>query len=214
MTYDSSLLSLFSSTCTTSASHHGHHSRPRGANLVCGHMLSDFDVRAHIQEASKRGAYVAPDCCGSAIPQSILERVQAKDNPGGLAMETATELPDPLSRDSGYCEIVTSTADSSHPTNALPTSDKSPALPQSPMRRTRHEAINIDLALAKEAFTSYRTKQKEELARVSLFECSQRKALSAYQYCSMQQLEAQSNIDKCERIEQVCIIRVNVIYVN
>lgn len=177
-------------------------------------MLSDFDVRAHIQEASKRGAYVAPDCCGSAIPQSILERVQAKDNPGGLAMETATELPDPLSRDSGYCEIVTSTADSSHPTNALPTSDKSPALPQSPMRRTRHEAINIDLALAKEAFTSYRTKQKEELARVSLFECSQRKALSAYQYCSMQQLEAQSNIDKCERIEQVCIIRVNVIYVN
>ncbi|KAI4620599.1 uncharacterized protein J4E87_007287 [Alternaria ethzedia] len=176
-------------------------SGPRGAKLVCGHISSDADVRAHIQESLKRGAHVAPDCCGSALPQSILERVPAKDDPR-LAMETATELPEPLSRDSDYCEIVTSTADSSHPIIDSLVSDISSALPQSPMRRTRHEAISIGLALAKEAFASYRTQQKEELARVSLFECSQRKALSAYQYCSMQQLGEQLEIDKNERIGQ------------
>jgi len=38
--------------------------------------------------------------------------------------------------------------------------------------------------------------------------------LSAYQYCSMQQLGEQLEIDKNERIGQVIIIRVDVIYVS
>ncbi|CAN9358254.1 unnamed protein product [Alternaria alternata] len=101
----SAIFSMFrrdsGSTCTTSASHHGHHSKPRGAKLACGHTLSDYDIRAHIQEASKRGSHVMPECCGSVIPRSVLEIVQTKEETKP-AMDHAVDLSDSAFRDSGY----------------------------------------------------------------------------------------------------------------
>ncbi|CAN9241285.1 unnamed protein product [Alternaria alternata] len=201
----SAIFSMFrrdsGSTCTTSASHHGHHSKPRGAKLACGHTLSDYDIRAHIQEASKRGSHVAPECCGSVIPRSVLEIVQTKEETKP-AMDHAVDLSDSAFRDSGYCEIAISTADPPHPTKNLPRSEKPSALAQVPTRRSRHEAINIDSALANEAFKSFRTQQKEQFERVSSFECNQRKALSTYHRCSMVLLEAQYRIKREERVEK------------
>jgi hypothetical protein len=115
-------------------------------------------------------------------------------------VENAADLSEPPFRDSGYCEIATSTVSSPYPLNNLPLSEKPPTLPQLPARRTRHEAISIDSALANEAFKSVRTQQKEQLERVSLFECSQRKALSAYHQCAMQRLEAQYKTDRDGRV--------------
>jgi len=117
-------------------------------------------------------------------------------------MDHAVDLSDSAFRDSGYCEIAISTADPPHPTKNLPSSEKPSALAQVPARRSRHEAINIDSALANEAFKSFRTQQKEQFERVSSFECNQRKALSTYHRCSMVLLEAQYRIKREERAEK------------
>jgi hypothetical protein len=134
----------------------------------------------------------------------ILESVLTKEEPIS-AVESAADLSDPAFRDSGYCEIAASTVSSPYPVNNLPLSEKPPTLPQLPARRTRHEAISIDSALANEAFKSFRTQQKVQLERVSLFECSQRKALSAYHQCAMQRLEVQYKTDRDERVTKVRI---------
>ncbi|CAG5178249.1 uncharacterized protein ALTATR162_LOCUS8606 [Alternaria atra] len=200
----SAIFSMFrrdsGSTCTTPASHHGHHSKPRGVKLACGHMLSDYDIRAHIQEASRKGSHVAPDCCGSLIPRSVLESVQTKET--NHAMNNTADLSDTALRDSGYCEIAISTADPPHPIKNLLLSEKPPTLPQLQARRIRHEAISIESALANEAFKSFRTQQKEQFERVSSFECNQRKALSTYHRCTMVLLEAQYRIAREERVEK------------
>ncbi|KAL1796809.1 hypothetical protein ACET3X_005349 [Alternaria dauci] len=201
----SAIFSMFrrdtGSTCTTSTSHHGHHSKPRGAKLACGHTLSDYDIRAHIQEASKRGSQATPECCGSAIPRSVLETIQTKEEIG-LAIDDAVDMPDSAFRDSGFCEIAISTAAPLHPIKDLACSENPPTLAQVPSRRPRHETIKIDSALANEAFKSFRTQQKEQFERVSSFECNQRKALSTYHRCTMVLLEAQYRINREERMEK------------
>ncbi|KAG9187639.1 hypothetical protein G6011_05510 [Alternaria panax] len=201
----SAIFSLFrrdsGSTCTTSASHHGHHGKPRGAKLACGHMLSDDDIRAHMQEALKRGSQVAPECCGSVIPRQVLDIVQAKAETN-IAMHNTVDLSNSAFRDSGYCEIAISTADPPNRLKNLPLSDKLATVSQSPARRARHEAISIDSALANEAFKSFRTQQKEQFERVSSFECNQRKALSTYHRCTMVLHEAQYRIAREERVEK------------
>src|SRR4051812_33712913 len=102
-------------------------------------MLSDYDIRAHIQEASRKGSHVAPDCCGSLIPRSVLESVQTKET--NHAMNNTADLSDTALRDSGYCEIAISTADPPHPIKNLLLSEKPPTLPQLQARRIRHETI-------------------------------------------------------------------------
>jgi hypothetical protein len=130
--------------------------------------------------------------------------VQTKEETD-LAVDNTVDLTDAAFRDSGYCEITISTVDPQHPVKNLPLSEKPPTLPQLPARRTRHEAISIDSALANEAFKSFRTQQKEQFERVSSFECNQRKALSTYHRCNMVLLEAQYRIAKDERTEKVCV---------
>ncbi|KAF1838810.1 hypothetical protein BDW02DRAFT_338103 [Decorospora gaudefroyi] len=197
----SAIFSMFrrdSSACT-STSHHGHQTKPRGARLACGHLLSAYDVRTHIQEALQMGPQSVPKCCGTALPRSVLETVLTKEETD-LVLENVVQLADAsLFPDSGYSEAELSSDDSrqSSKSNALP--DKAPRLPA---RRTRHEAINIGSALAHEAFKSFKVQQKEQFERVSAFECHQRKALSAHHKCTMQQLKAQYENDKIERMKQ------------
>jgi hypothetical protein len=156
---------------------------------------------------------MAPDCCGSAIPRSLLESGRTKEDPD-VAAENTAQMSDLLSRSPESYETAIIPGDGLDPIKSPSISDKPPILPQSSIRRTRHEAISIESALAKEAFKSYRTQQKEQLERVSLFECSQRKALSAYNQCAMQQLEAQYHINRDKRVERVCLFCANMLHVN
>ena len=105
--------------------------------------------------------------------------------------------------DSGYNENSVSSVDLSHLSKSTPLSTASLEKPSVPVRRARHQEINVESALANEAFNSFRTQQKEELERVSAFECNQRKALSAYHQCLLKQLAAQHEANRHDRIEQV-----------
>ncbi|USP82480.1 uncharacterized protein yc1106_09754 [Curvularia clavata] len=71
-----------------------------------------------------------------------------------------------------------------------------------PARRARHEPINIDSALAQEAFKSFKVQQKEQWERVSTFECVQRKALAAHYRNELERLQVQYEARQSERIKQ------------
>jgi hypothetical protein len=142
-----------------------------------------------------------PSCCGRALPHSVLERVLTKEETNIVAQGAST-TPDTPFRDSGYCEIGLS-INPPRSSNIAPLPDTPPTLPMIPTKRTRYEAISIDSALANEAFKSFKTQQKEQFERVSTFECSQRKALSAHHQLTMTRLKAQHKANKIERLDKV-----------
>ncbi|KNG47413.1 e3 ubiquitin-protein ligase-like protein [Stemphylium lycopersici] len=200
----SAIFSLFrrdSSACL-SASHQTSHSKPSVAKLDCGHSLSTHDIRKRIQEALQRGTDAAPDCCGSALPPSVLEHVLTKEEADLVADGVAQASIEPPLRDSGYCEPEPEPVDPSPPHNGSSASVQSPTRSDIPPRRPRHEAISIDAALANEAFKSFKSQQKEQFERVSTFESTQRKALSAHYKHEIERLKAQHEIRKTQRIEQ------------
>jgi hypothetical protein len=167
--------------------------------------LSTHDIRKHIQEALQRGTDAVPDCCGSALPRSVLEDVLTKEEADLVADDVAQASVVPPLRDSGYCEPEPSPVDPSHSHNGSSASVQSPTRSNIPPRRPRHEAISIDAALANEAFKSFKSQQKEQFERVSTFESTQRKALSVHYRHEMERLKAQHETRKSERIEQVCV---------
>lgn len=120
-------------------------------------------------------------------------------------MVGATSLPSPDTGsipDSGYSENGMSLVDLPQ---SSPSSVVAPAVLCSQIthaRRTRHQEISVDLALAQEAFKSIKEQQKEEFERVSLFECNQRKALLAHHQRTLRQLTAQHKASREEQEEQ------------
>ncbi|KAJ4374068.1 hypothetical protein N0V83_002807 [Neocucurbitaria cava] len=125
-----------------------------------------------------------------------------------LILSHALQSPDNGSlRDSGYCEDGMSAIDLPKPVvNASPPVT-TPLAAGTPVHRSRHEAINIDDALANEAFKSFKAQQKEQFEKVAAFECNQRKALSAHHQSSLDGRVAQHNRNKDERKEQVGLSR-------
>jgi hypothetical protein len=126
-------------------------------------------------------------------------------------METLSEGTPRLSdegpsNDSGYGEDSVASVGSSSSSQTNPLPDKAPPLPSISVRRTRHEVISIDSALAKEAFKSFKSQQKEQLERVSTFECNQRKALSAHHQSSLKQSKIQHKTNREKRKELVCLV--------
>jgi hypothetical protein len=126
-------------------------------------------------------------------------------------METLSEGTPRLSDvgpsdDSGYGEDSVASVGSSGSSQTNPLLDKAPTLPSITIRRTRHEVISIDSALANEAFKSFKSQQREQLERVSTFECNQRKALSAHHQSSLKQSKVQHETDREKRKELVCLI--------
>jgi hypothetical protein len=116
---------------------------------------------------------------------------------------TNKALPSPgmeTIRDSGYNEGVVSAIESSGDSSPAPSTIPSPAA-----SRRRHEAINIDSALAKEAFKSFQSQEKEQFERVSVFESNQRKALSAHHTSSLKRLAALHAAGKEEKLQQVSL---------
>lgn len=188
------------STCA-SRSHHGHSSRSRGDKLECGHSLSTFAVRIHVQEALQIGGDTVPNCCGKALPRTLIESVLSQQ-------ETDLILNGAL-RDANYSEDSVSLTDLTHPleNTSLPATNS--VASHIPAQRARYEAINIDSALANEAFKSFKAQQKEQFERVSAFECNQRNALSAHHQSSLKRLEAQYEANRKEKMEQVGLVRTS-----
>jgi hypothetical protein len=191
------------SSCVSRA-HHGHHNRSRGTKLECGHTLSIFDVRVHVQDALKSGAQAVPNCCGKSLPRSVLEDVLTREETDLVLNGGLLQSPDLGSApDSGYSEGGMSSIDLPPPMRNNPLPSTLPEAQYAPARRTRHQEISVDLALANEAFKSFKAQQKEQFERVSTFECNQRKALSVHHQWSMKQLTAQHEASKKEKTEEV-----------
>jgi hypothetical protein len=130
----------------------------------------------------------------------VLESVLTKEETDLIAQGVSKAPATPF-RDSGYGEAGLSIAPRS--SNITPLPDKPPTLPMISIKRSRHEAISIDSALANEAFKSFRTQQREQFERVSAFECSQRKALSAYHQWTMTRIKAQHKTNRLQQAEKV-----------
>ncbi|CAE7207536.1 hypothetical protein PTNB73_07508 [Pyrenophora teres f. teres] len=188
-----------SSTCTADVTHRRHRSKSRDAKLECGHSLSAYSVRGHMLEATKGSAksatHLVPNCCGNPLPPSVLDIVLTKETD----VSEKEEVPSPATptfRDSGYCEAGI-------PAVGLPNLTKGDIVADNlPSKRTRHAPINIEAALANEAFKSFKTQQTEQFENVSTFECNQRKALEAHHQTTLQRLKARHDVMKEELIEQ------------
>jgi hypothetical protein len=131
----------------------------------------------------------------------VLESVLTKEETD-LVAQGASKAPDTPFRDLRLCEAGLS-IDPPRSSNNTPLPDKPPTLPMISIKRSRHEVISIDSALANEAFKSFRTQQREQFERVSAFECSQRKALSAHHQWTMTRLKAQHKTNRLEQADKV-----------
>lgn len=196
-------INLLCSSCP-SQSHHGHHGKARAPRLECGHSLSPSAIRIHVQEALDRGE-VVPTCCGKPLPRSVLDTTLVKEE-ADLISKRAMSTPDvDAVRNAGYGEQGLPIANAARPLEVTPLSPTSTSLP-TVINRRRHEAINIESALANEAFNSFRSQQKEQFERVSAFECNQRKALTAYHNSSLQRLATQHRALKATKRKQVGLL--------
>lgn len=192
-------INLLRSSCP-SQSHHGYHGKARAPRLECGHSLSPSAIRIHVQEALDRGEAV-PSCCGKPLPRSVLDTTLVKEE-AELITKRAMSTPDV---DAVCGEQCLSPADAPRPLEVTPLSPTSTSLP-TVINRRRHEAINIESALANEAFKSFRSQEKEQFERISTFECNQRRALSAHHTSSLQRLTAQHKALKAAKMEQVRVL--------
>ncbi|KAI8937779.1 hypothetical protein NX059_005478 [Plenodomus lindquistii] len=201
----SNLFSLFrkdSSSCSSLA-HHGHHGKSRGTKLQCGHTLSTVAIHVHIQEASQQIPEVVPNCCGIELPSTVLEGAMPKKQTHHPVVSEDVQTSDQSSLpDSGYSENSMSSVELPRSSKRLTMPATTPITLNAPPRRTRHQEISVDLALANEAFTSFKVQQREQFERVATFEYSQRKALSAYHQHSLRKLTVQHETSKQELIEQ------------
>jgi hypothetical protein len=156
----------------------------------------------HVQEALQENGDGIPSCCGKPLPGDVLETVLQKEEVEVLTNSALRSPGTETIRDSGYCEKGISVVDLTRPLEIVSEPPTSTSLPLPPSRR-RHEAISIDAALANEAFTTFRSEEKEQFERVSAFECNQRKALLAHHRCSLIRLAARQNAIKDEKTKQV-----------
>jgi hypothetical protein len=156
----------------------------------------------HIHEAQHGDSAVDPHCCGTPLPREVVEDVLAKEEAELVANRELFEAQIEATRDLSLNKKVASAVNVSHPLEADIQPATSTSLPPVTNRR-RHEAISIDLAVANEAFTSFRSEEKEQFGRVSAFECNQRKALSTHHMSSLKRLAAQHEAAKSEGMKQV-----------
>lgn len=89
------------------------------------------------------------------------------------------------------------------PKDVTPEATPPPVPPKSPVRAPRYEVINIDSALANEAFKSFKSQQKEQFERISTFEVNQRKALSTHHQAQLKRLQDQHQTCKDEQAQKV-----------
>ncbi|KAL5384120.1 hypothetical protein DPSP01_005594 [Paraphaeosphaeria sporulosa] len=201
----SALFSMFRkepSACP-SRSHNGHHFKPQSPKLECGHSLSKYAIRVHVQEALERKDGAAPACCGQLIPREVLSIVLTSAE---IDLVTDNNLPSPKAaslRDSGYSENGISNVDLS---NALYTdvlvSEPSTVSATPTYEPSEMDEARLSSALESETFQNLLAEQKEQFRRVSVFESNQRAALSANHQRRLKRLTAQLETSKIEKAKQ------------
>ena len=136
----------------------------------------------------------------------MLDIVVTKEETDIVEKDKLSAPGTPTFRDSAYCESGTPTSELPNLSKGDVVADDSQAPANIPSKRTRHAPINIEAALATEAFKSFKTEQTEQFENVSTFECNQRKALEVHHQTTLKQLKVQHDVMREELIEQVCIL--------
>ncbi|KAL5377406.1 hypothetical protein PMIN06_010082 [Paraphaeosphaeria minitans] len=201
----SALFSLFrkeQSACP-SRSHHGHHFKPQSPKLECGHSLSKYAIRVHVQEALKRKDGAAPACCGQRIPRKVLSTVLTSAE---IHLVTDDDPPSPEAvslRDSGYSENGLLNVDLSEALYTDVLVSEPSTVPATPTYEpSEMDEARLSSALESETFQNLLAEQKEQFRRVSAFESNQRTALAAnHQHC-LERLTAQLAASKIEKPKQ------------
>ncbi|KAF2738489.1 hypothetical protein EJ04DRAFT_459524 [Polyplosphaeria fusca] len=177
------LFSMFrrdSSACS-SRSHPDRHGKPLTSKLECGHTLSHYAVRVHIEEALEgRENYVPPACCGKPLPRSVLEIVLTPEETDVVMGEASPSPAYTLHLDSGFGEQAISPISLSQ--SPEPASPQEASFVTAPISRdvSPGEQEKLNQALTSGTFTALKTQQKEQMQRVLRFESNQRRALIAY----------------------------------
>jgi hypothetical protein len=135
----------------------------------------------------------------------VLETVLSKEE---TDIVTAQKVELPMFstlRDSGYGEARLSSIDlpralskRSHATESFPAAPDTLCL-----NLPRKDEETLNRALANEAFRSLRAQQKQQFERISAFEASQRKAISAYHEWTLKRLSSELEETKAEKTKQV-----------
>ncbi|KAF2440251.1 hypothetical protein P171DRAFT_435081 [Karstenula rhodostoma CBS 690.94] len=201
----SALFSMFrkeQSACP-SRSHHSHHFKPQSPKLGCGHSLSKYAIRVHVQEALERKDGAAPSCCGQPMPREVLSIVLTSAEIDVVA-DNNLPSPDAASlRDSGYSENGLSNVDLAHALFTDVLVSEPSTIPATPTYEpSEADEARLSSALESETFQKLLAEQKEQFRRVSAFESHQRTALSANHQHRLKRLKAQLETSKIEKVKQ------------
>lgn len=192
---------MYHSPCASKA----HYGGPRGTKSECGHTLSSFDIRIHIQDALKGGLHPVPSCCGKPLSRALLETVLTKEETDLLLPSAPTTLssdanPLPEWRLSGS-DMSSMSFPQPFTESAIESTESN--VQSAPFRRASHKDTDLDIALSKQAIQSFKDQKRRELERVSSFECNQREVLLAHHQRSLNQLAAHHEARREEQEEQV-----------
>ncbi|KAF2488879.1 hypothetical protein BU16DRAFT_553641 [Lophium mytilinum] len=199
----SSLLSMFRrepqqcSSCSARL-RHSHHVNPFTPRLPCGHSLTKYAIRIHVQDALERDAL--PSCCGRPLPKPVLEMALTEAELDSLSkalpLLDETENGNPTKSSEHNAIEVTRQVES--PFSVSP--DESG--PPSPFEKTPEECARLDKAMEDDLFRTLRAQQTEQLKKIVSFEARQRQALLLFYEQSKSNLSSALAHSKVERINK------------
>ncbi|OCK77945.1 hypothetical protein K432DRAFT_384252 [Lepidopterella palustris CBS 459.81] len=199
-----SLLSMFrrESHACTSRVRHGHPVNPFTPRLECGHTLTKYATRIHIQDALENENHLPPNCCGKPLPKSVLEMVMTKEEMDDfvdnfLHSPRFDDTHETTYSHNGLVEVGT-------PAECQPTKSRDVHVaPKSvTTQHTPEDDECLNAAMDDEAFCKLRAEHEEQFQRIVAFESKQRHALSTYYDWSRKRLSSQLTRNKVERAKE------------
>lgn len=186
-----------------SRSHRHDYFKPQSSKLECGHSLSKYAIRIHVQEALEKKDGAPPACCGYPLPRHVLAIVLTNVEVDPAA-DRLLSSPVPVSwRDSGYGEDGMSSTYLPHIRNTQHFRSQSALSPTPTMELDEEEALKLKSALSSEAFRVLSTSQREQFQRISASETNQRRALLLNHQSSLDRLIPLFESSKTEKQHQV-----------
>ncbi|OCL07209.1 hypothetical protein AOQ84DRAFT_62801 [Glonium stellatum] len=197
-----SLLSMFRRephNCTSRV-RHGHHVNPFTPRLECGHTLTKYATRIHVQEAIESGGRLLPNCCGRPLPRFVLEAVMTKEEMDDF-LALFTQYPD-LEYATGVRYSHDGVIEISPPAGCQSLCDVAPELACASAETTLECDEQLKAAMADEAFRALHAQREEQFQRIVEFESKQRQAISAYHEKVRRRLSSQVARNKAERAKE------------
>lgn len=197
-----SLLSMFRREphICTSRVRHGHHVNPFTPRLECGHTLTKYATRIHVQEAIESGGRILPNCCGRPLPKAVLEAVMTVEEMHDFLAQF-TQYPE-FENDRGIRYSHDGVVEIAPPVECPSPCEVAPELTCAPAENTPECDEQLKTAMADEVFRVLHAQRKEQFQRIVEFESKQRQAISAYHEKLRNRLSSQVARNKAEKAKE------------